>query len=118
MYSSKYVVCPFVLLSNKLGDSFLSSSTCELCKQQNRHFTYFENGLPVSIPRYYSHLMFTAAQMEQYNLNVTELSSPPDWLLDSDAGTKRRWYSDRFLQEQNLVARSRLARYGLLKFYG
>lgn len=77
LYSDE-VIPPFVRLSNGLGLGFLKSDTASLCGSQNRHFTYFQNGLPCAIPRYFTHYLFTAEQMSDYQLKVIVDNSPPD----------------------------------------
>lgn len=125
-YVSKYcnkllfqdeVVKPFIRLSNGLGSNFLDTDTVDICKQQNRHYTYFENGLPVAIPRYFSHRMFTLDQMSEFQLKMIENTSIPLELLD-DSVKVVEWVRNFNAGVLSHANRARLARYGILKFYG
>lgn len=132
---SQEAVPPFIRLSNGLGDSFLESDTAKLCKSQNRHFSFFENGLPVAIPRYYSHKIFSVEQMNDFNLNVINSLNPPEFTevvvepalseheeVDDyfivhevpDWNKLVAWHKARSQEVDITVKRSRLARYGLL----
>lgn len=127
------VVPPFVRLSNGLGAGFLDSETCKLCKKQNRHHTYFENGLPVAIPRYYAHKMFTLEQMERFQLDLIMKSNPPDTcfqqvyepMFDNDFFVLHEipdhkkvvsWYKAYNFNQQVNVKRARLSRYGFISY--
>lgn len=135
------IVPPFVRLSNGLGDGFLSSDTAELCKSQNRHYSFFENGLPVALPRYYSHKLFTLEQMDSFNMSVIMSSNPPDFkssevftsVDDEFDGQEtdyfvirhvnpwdkiNAWYKAFAANKEIARKRSRLARYGLIGYYG
>lgn len=134
------VVKPFVRLSNGLGAGFLESETAKICARDNRHHTFFENGLPVAIPRYYSHRLFNQEQMDAFSLSLIKQSNPPDSMLltvykpmyDPIDGVEQdffvaqhefdnkqvfEWYKQYNLELQRLTKRARLARYGITRYY-
>lgn len=124
-YVAKYVnkilfsdepIKPFYRLSKGLGDGFLKSETAKLCKFYNRHFTYFQNGLPVALSRYYSHKMFTAEQMDEYQLKMIRENDCPDIIYES--GGYRIWWLNRQRTIERLRRASRIAHSGLLRYYG
>ena len=73
---SNEVVPTFYRVSNGLGKSFLESVECKILKEANQHYAYLQSGLPCALPRYYSIRMFTAKQMEVFQLKMIEAVWP------------------------------------------
>lgn len=120
-YVSKYVqklwpdetVPPFFRVSNGLGKCFLDSDTAALLSRYNRHYTFFENGLPVALSRYYSLAIFNKYQMEQFNLSMIEAQSPPFELLDNPQELEN-WYNYQCVLTKQKQRKRNLRFYGII----
>ena len=124
-YVAKYVnkilfsdepIKPFYRISNGLGDGFLSTETAKLCSVQNRHYTYFQNGLPVALSRFYSRRLFTAQQMIDYQLDIIREEDCPEQIFLS--GGFRLWWIAKSRELERQRRFTRVSHSGLLKFYG
>lgn len=124
-YVAKYVnkvlfsnepIKPFFRISKGLGDSFFETDTAKLCSIQNRHFTYFENGLPVGLSRYYSRKLFTAEQMISFQLEMIERDCPLSVISNHEEYPLWFLYQKRLREQKR--RRFRIQSAGLLKYYG
>lgn len=124
-YVAKYVnkvlfsnepIKPFFRISNGLGSCFLQTDTAKLCALQNRHFTYFQNGLPCPLSRYYSHKLFTAEQMTEFQLQMIRENDCPDKIFES--GGFRIWWLQQMRKRRAKQVNTRLSSAGLLRYYG
>lgn len=123
-YVSKYVqkifhnevVPPFYRVSNGLGKGFLFSDTAKLLTKYNRHFTYFENGLPVALSRYYSSRLFSPAQMDLFNLKVVQMESLPENIDPNDFGAVKEWYDYQCVVQKQKLLHKKLKFYGISKY--
>lgn len=121
-YVTKYVqklfteetVPPFYRCSNGIGKCFLDSDTAGYLKEYNRHFTYFANGLPVALSRYYTSKLFNSVQMDQFNMSISEITSPPWEFLDNPEEL-RKWSEYQCILTKQKRIRNNFRYYGVPK---
>lgn len=124
-YCAKYVVKDsnsdpefpkFARSSKGLGKCCLDDKCfCNACLNSVSYCIYTEDAKPVAIPRYLSHRIFNASQLEQ--MQLTYIRRLPEISLNLDYETRKRlirqnWDTEKRKQQSLMLQRSNLFYYG------
>lgn len=114
-YCAKYIVkdtdCKqpipkFARVSKLLGTAWLLSTEARSVKRCKSLFAYTVDGKRASLGRYFTHRIFTKADLRSaVDSYIFENECPPDGLRESEV---RAWYDEHFMQK-NILYRGLLA---------